>query len=97
MQEKRLTLATRHGALRARIEQQRHQLAAHAAPLEVALARGDSVLRGVDWLKHHPAAVGAAVAAVVVARPARAWRWAKRGLFVWRGWQALRSSLAGGR
>ena len=97
MNEKRLTLAVRHGALRARIEQQRRQLEQHAAPLEAALAQGDAVLRGVDWLKHHPAAVVAAVTAVVVARPGRAWRWAKRGLFVWRGWQAVRNSLAGVR
>ncbi len=97
MNEKRLTLAVRHGALRARIDQQRRQLEQHAAPLEAALAQGDAVLRGVDWLKHHPAAVVAAVTAVVVARPGRAWRWAKRGLFVWRGWQAVRNSLAGVR
>ena len=97
MNEKRLTLAVRHGALRARIDQQRRQLEQHAAPREAALAQGDAVLRGVDWLKHHPAAVVAAVTAVVVARPGRAWRWAKRGLFVWRGWQAVRNSLAGVR
>ena len=110
MNEKRLTLAVRHGALRARIDQQRRQLEQHAAPLEAALAQGDAVLRGVDWLKHHPGAVGAAVAAGAVARPKRAWRWArrgffvwrgwrwaKRGLFVWRGWQAVRNSLAGVR
>lgn len=97
MNEKRLTLAVRHGALRARIDQQRRQLEQHAVPLEAALAQGDAVLRGVDWLKHHPAAVVAAVAAVVVARPGRAWRWAKRGLFVWRGWQAVRNSLTGVR
>ena len=97
MSSTRLQLATRHGALKVRIDQQRLALAQQVAPLEVALARGDSVLKGVDWLKHHPLAVGAAVAAVVVARPKRAWRWAKRGLFVWRGWQALRNSLSGVR
>jgi hypothetical protein len=97
MNEERLTLAVRHGALRARIAQQRQQLAEQALPLEAALARGDVVLSGVDWLKHHPLAVGAAVAGVVIARPGRAWRWAKRGLFIWRGWQALRNSLSGGR
>jgi hypothetical protein len=69
-------------------------LSRHAQPLEAALARGDAVLQGVDWLKHHPVAVGAAVAAVVVARPRRAWRWAKRGIFLWRGWRALRATLS---
>ena len=94
MNPKLLELATRHGALKVRIDEQRRILAHHAVPLEAALARGDSVLQGVDWLKHHPLAIGAAVAAVVVMRPRRAWRWAKRGLFVWRGWQALRNSLS---
>lgn len=92
MNPKLLELATRHGALQVRIEMQRRTLAQHAVPLEAALAYGDTVLDGVDWLKHHPLAVGAAVAVAVAARPARAWRWAKRGFFLWRGWQALQVS-----
>lgn len=95
MNQKLLLLATRHGALKARIDEQRRTLRQQAAPLEAALARGDAVMQGVDWLKHHPLAIGVAVAAVVVARPRGAWRWAKRGFFVWRGWQAIRNSLAG--
>jgi hypothetical protein len=90
-----LELARRHGNLKARIDQQRQQLATQVLPLEAALARGDAVLHGVDWLKHHPGAIGAAVAAAVVLRPRRAWAWAKRGFFVWRGWQALRNSVFG--
>jgi len=89
-----LDLATRHGALKVRIDEQRRTLAKQVAPLEAALAQGDKVMQGVDWLKHHPAAVAVAVTAVVVARPKRAWRWAQRGFFVWRGWQALKNSLA---
>lgn len=94
MNDKLLELATRQGELKARIAAQRTLLGQHAQPLESALARGDAVLQGVDWLKHHPVAVGAAVAAVVVARPRRAWRWAKRSFFLWRGWRALRTSLS---
>lgn len=95
MNAKLLELATRHGELKARIDLQRRTLSEQTEPLEAALARGDAVLQGVDWLKHHPLAIAAAVAAVVVARPRRAWRWAKRGFFVWRGWQAIRNSLSG--
>lgn len=94
MNARLLELATRHGALKARIDEQRRTLAGQAVPLEAAFAQGDRVLDGVDWLKHHPAAVFVAVATVVVARPKRAWRWAQRGFFVWRGWQAIKSSLA---
>lgn len=94
MNSKLLELATRHGALKARIDEQRRTLAQQSLPLERALAQGDTLVQGVDWLKHHPAAVAVAVTAIVVARPSRAWRWAKRGFFVWRGWQALRNSLS---
>ena len=97
MNPKLLELATRHGALKARIDEQRRQLARHAVPLEGALVKGDSVLKGVDWLKHHPAAIGIAVATTVIARPKRAWRWARRSYFLWRGWQAIKSSLSGAR
>lgn len=94
MNPKLLELAMRHGALKVRIEQQRQVLVQQVAPLEAALARGDSVLQGVDWLKHHPAAIGVALAAVVASGPKRAWRWARRGFFVWRGWQAVRRAIA---
>lgn len=97
MNPKLLELATRHGALQVRIAEQRRQLARHAAPLEAALDKGDAVLDGVDWLKQHPAAVGMVVAAVAIARPKRAWRWARRGFFLWRGWQAVKHRLAEGR
>jgi hypothetical protein len=97
MNPKLLELATRHGALKARIDEQRRTLAQHAVPLEAALAKGDAVIKGVDWLKHHPAAVGIAVVLAVVARPKRAWRWAQRGFFLWRGWRAIKNSLSGAR
>lgn len=97
MNPKLLELATRHGALKVRIDEQRRLLVQHVLPLESALDRGDKVLAGVDWLKHHPAAIAIAVTTVVVARPKRAWRWARRGFFLWRGWQALRKSLSGAR
>lgn len=97
MNPKLLELATRHGALKARIDEQRRLLAGHSVPLEAALARGDSVLKGVDWLKHHPAAVGIAVSVAVIARPRRALRWVHRGFFLWRGWRAIRTSLIGTR
>lgn len=93
MNERLLQLAARQGLLKARIEAQRLSLAEQTEPLETALARGDAVLQGVDWLKHHPVAIAAAVAAVVVARPRKAWRWAKRGFFVWRSWQGIRDLL----
>lgn len=97
MNSRLLELATRHGALRARIDEQRRTLAQHAGPLAAALEKGDAALQGVDWLKRHPAAVGAGVALLALARPRRAWRWAQRSFLLWRGWQALKNSLSGAR
>ena len=95
MNERLLELAARHGGLRARIEEQRRQLARHSRPVESALAKGDVVLDGVDWLKAHPAAVGAVAAAAVVAKPARLWRWGSRAFSLWRGWRALQEKMRG--
>lgn len=97
MSAKAIELAVRRGALAERIASQRAALKQHASGLETLCAGGDTLLLGVDWLKHHPAAVGAAVFAVVLARPRRAWRWARRGIFLWRGWRSLRTFLQAGR
>ena len=88
-----LDLAMRHGALRARIDAQRSDLARHVWPVERALDGADKVRDGVDWLKAHPEAVLAATATVVVVSPKRAWRWSKRGYLLWRGWRAVRETL----
>lgn len=78
-----------------RIAQQRALLGQDAQALESLLGKGDTVLRGIDWLKARPWAVGAAVAGAVAVRPRRAWRWAQRGFFLWRGWRTLTQSLSG--
>lgn len=92
-----LDLACRRGALQERIASQRAALEQHAHGFASLCAAGDSLLRGVDWVKHHPATVGAAVLAVVAARPTRAWRWARHGILLWRGWRSLHNFLHLGR
>lgn len=89
-----LELAVKRGRLQERIDMQRQALSRHVVPLENALAVGDAAIEGVDWLKHHPAVVAAAAAAIVIAKPRRAWRWARRSLIVWRGWRALRTAVS---
>jgi hypothetical protein len=92
-----LELAHRHGALRARIDAQRAELARHVWPVETALAGADRIRDGVEWLKAHPEAVAAVTVTVVVVSPKRAWRWGKRGYVLWRGWQTVRKSLLSSR
>jgi hypothetical protein len=93
MSERLLDLATRRGMLQARIANQRQALSDNIWPLREGLRASDSVLSGVDWLKQHPAAVVAAVAAAVIARPKRIFRWGQRGFFLWRGWRAIKKTL----
>lgn len=42
------------------------------------------------WLRQHPAIPVAIGVALAVARPRRAWRWARRSLIAWQAWQRLR-------
>lgn len=93
MNEHLLQLAARHGALKTRIAAQRQLLAEQVKPIETALGVADRGVAGVDWVKRHPGAVGAALAVLAILRPKRAWRWAQRGLVVWRGWQGLKGYL----
>ena len=93
MNPKVLELATRHGALQARIDEQRRTLARHTQPLQAAFAKGDAVVDCVDWLKQHPGVVGAVVAVAAILRPKRVWRWGRRGFLAWQGWQAIRKKL----
>ncbi|MDR0996069.1 MAG: YqjK-like family protein [Zoogloeaceae bacterium] len=53
----------------------------------------DSARSGVRWVKHHPVAVGIACAALVILRPRRAWRFARRTFLLVNGWQMLRRRL----
>ena len=90
--------AVRRGQLIERIATQRAALATHSRPLRQALETTDRALAatrsGADYLRQHPAYVAAAVALLVVVKPRRAWRWAKRGFVAWRLWQSLRQRLA---
>ncbi|WP_415032996.1 YqjK family protein [Azonexus sp.] len=93
MNEKRLLLAVRRGQLTARIAAQRTALAEHSQAVKSICATGDQIGHALHWLRQRPLAVGAGVALLAAARPRRSWRWAKRGFFMWRGWQALRSGF----
>lgn len=90
-----IDLAVRRGALRERIAQQRQRVAADAWPVASVLGVGDRAAEGVVWLKNHPAAVFAAVAGLVVIRPKRAWRLARKAFVLWSAWDSLRARLPG--
>jgi hypothetical protein len=65
----------------------------YAAGLAPAFSGADCAVETARWLRRHPQVVMAAAVALVVARPKRAWRWARRVFFGWQAWQKLNQLL----
>lgn len=99
MQDRLTELLVQRGRLLERIAQQRQQVAVQVQPVARTLQVGDRLTDIFTQCKRfalqHPLVVAAAVATVVVLRPAGAWRLASRGLLAWRTWTTLRASLPG--
>lgn len=96
--DKRLAeLHRERGQLIERIASQRTTLVSQLVPFQKFAAAGEraaGLLRGlVQYLKGRPIPVLMVAAALVLLKPQRAWRWAQRGLFVWRTWRALSRSV----
>lgn len=92
-----IELHQQRGLLLERIASQRAALAWQLQPLRSASDTADRVLAllrgGVEYLKSHPLPVALAALALVLLKPRRAWRWAARGVVLWRSWRALRAWL----
>lgn len=97
MKQSLIELHQQRGRLLERIASQRTTLARQVLPLQNASDAGSRVwalLRGgVQYLKSHPLPVALTALALMLLKPRRALRWAGRGLFLWRGWRALRAWL----
>lgn len=98
MNQDPIDLALERGRLLERIGMQRQTLGQQLQPVGRALHAADRTLATVrnatDYLGQHPEMVTAAVALLVVLKPARAWRWTRRGFFVWRTWRLLRREMS---
>lgn len=64
-----------------------------AAGLTPAFHGADCVVEGARWMRRNPQLVAAAAVALVVARPKRAWRWARRAFLGWQAWRKLTDFL----
>ena len=100
MDDRLIELYVQRGRLRERISVQRTQLARELAPLGGALQlidRSRAVLhQSGQWLKTHPAVLGALVVAVLVWRPHVVFRSLRWGYSAWRSWNRLREWLHAG-
>jgi hypothetical protein len=89
-------IAARRGALLERARAEREHLGAAVAPVVARLALVDRGWAKCRWVRTRPWLVVIAVAALVVARPARAMRWARLGLGAWQAWRWLGAALKTG-
>lgn len=90
MNARRLELALRKQRLQLRSAQLRADFAADAAAFEPLFAAGDQVRDAALWLRNHPAVPVGAGVALLVARPRRLLRWARRGFVAWQAARRVR-------
>lgn len=97
MQARLTELHQQRGRLLERIAHQRVTLATQVVPLAGPLALPERlahlVQNGKLFVRQHPYLVGSGIAAVVLLKPRSVWRWAQRGLLVWRTWRSVRGLL----
>lgn len=90
MRKKSTQLAERREHLIAQAAAQRLILAQNLAPWRAPLARVDQGLAVLNYLKHHPAWIIGAGAALTALRPGRAFKWLRLGWVSWQSWRKLR-------
>jgi len=100
MQARLIELHLQRGRLLERIAMQRQTLALQVQPLKAPLALPARLLarlqEGRQFILENPYLVGSAVVALVVLRPGFVWRWAERGVMVWRTLRTVRALVPPG-
>lgn len=90
MNPKLLQLALDKQRLQMQSAARRDALAAAAAGVAPLFAAADGVREGARWLVRNPAWVVGTLVVLLVARPRRMARWARRGLIAWQAWRRVR-------
>ena len=93
MAKSRIELAQERARLTERIAAQRIILARELVPLQRVAQTGNRLTAlvgdAVAYIGQHPLALASVAAGMLLFKPRTALRWAKRGLFLWRGWRAV--------
>ena len=84
-----LELALKKQRLQLVSAQLRDDFSRHSGALVPAFSVADRVIAGVRWLQVRPQILLAAVVTLVVARPRKVWRIARRTYFFWQAWSKL--------
>jgi hypothetical protein len=86
-------LAQERARLTERIQAQRANLARELAPLQRVSQAGNtlSALVGevLAYMRSRPVATAVMLGGAMLLKPRGAWRWAKRGFLIWRGFRAV--------
>jgi hypothetical protein len=88
-----LELALKKQRLQIASEGLRNDFAGHAKGLRPIFSGADVAVEGARWIRRNPQIAIAAGVALLVARPKRAWRWARRAFIGWQAWRRLRQLL----
>ncbi|MCX7166422.1 MAG: YqjK family protein [Rhodocyclales bacterium] len=88
-----LELALKKQRLQIASESLRTDFGRYAAGLTPVFSGADVVVEGARWVRRNPQILVAAGIALVVARPKRAWRWARRAFVGWQMWRKLSDFL----
>ena len=88
-----LELALRKQRLQIASEGLRRDFGRHAAGLKPLYVGADLAVEGGRWMRRNPQVVVAVAVALLVARPKRVWRWARRAYIGWQAWRKLRDFL----
>ena len=95
MTPRQVELALKHQRLEFQAVAQRRELADSLSPFQPVFSAVDGVNRGIHYLKTHPEIPAVAAVVLVILRPGRAFRWARRGISAWRLWNNLSRKLHG--
>ncbi len=87
-----IEIARKRERLLARCDAQRAELSSLAQQWEGPLKIADRAVAGINYLRHHPVILGAAVALLVVIQRRGWWGWVQRGFVLWRAYRALGKS-----
>lgn len=88
-----LELALKKQRLLIASESLRTDFGRYAAGLAPVFAGADCAVEGARWMRRNPQIVVAAAVALLVIRPQRAWRWARRAFIGWQAWSQLREFM----
>ena len=88
-----LELALKKQRLQLASTQLRDDFSRHATAFVPVFSVADRVVAGVRWLQLHPQILVAAAVTLLVARPRKVWRLARRSYFFWQAWSKVRQII----